>query len=134
MPSAIVRRRDGFEHEVEIREHRLTVDEPPDKGGTDRGPKPTELLAASLASCTSITILMYAERKGWELGAIEVAVDYEVPSAGSSPSLRSTITTPAELTDEQRERILAIAAKCPVHKTLAAQDVSIEDDLRTIGS
>jgi putative redox protein len=132
MPSAVARRRQGYEHELEVREHRLISDEPEDRGGGDAGPTPTELLAASLASCTAITIEMYADRKGWELGAVEVAVDFGTPSSDGSPSFQVEITTPAELGDEQRERILVIAGKCPVHKTLAAQDVKIEDSLATI--
>ena len=74
--SAVARRREGFETEVEIREHRLIVDETVDDGGKDQGPRPTELLAASLASCTTITLVMYADRKGWDVGAVEAAVDY----------------------------------------------------------
>lgn len=132
MPSAVARRRQGYEHELEIREHRLISDEPEDRGGGDAGPTPTELLAASLASCTAITIEMYADRKGWELGQVEVAVDFGTPSREGSPSFQVEIKSPAELSDEQCERILVIAGKCPVHKTLAAQDVKIEDSLATI--
>jgi len=131
MRSAVARRRKGFEHEIEIRQHRLISDEPQDNGGTDAGPTPTELLAAALASCTAITIEMYAGRKEWELGAVEVAVDYEEPKADSPASFDVRIKVPAELSDEQRERLLVIAGKCPVHKTLAAADVKIEDDLQT---
>jgi putative redox protein len=132
MPSALARRRAGYETEVEIRQHRLISDEPQDKGGGDAGPKPTELLAASLATCTVITVLMYAERKGWELGPLEAEVDFATPTVDAPPSFKVELRTPAELTDEQRERILVIAAKCPVHKTLAAGDVKIEDSLSSI--
>ncbi|MGH2957542.1 MAG: OsmC family protein [Solirubrobacterales bacterium] len=132
MPSAVARRRQGYEHELEVRGHRLISDEPTDRGGGDAGPTPTELLAASLASCTAITIEMYADRKEWELGKVEVAVDFGEASPSGSPSFEVEITIPAELTDEQRERILVIAGKCPVHRTLAAQDVKIEDSLATI--
>ena len=130
MPSALARRRQGFETEVQIREHRLIVDEPEDKGGGDAGPTPTELLAASLATCTVITVLMYAERKGWELGNLEASVDFVTPAVDSPASFSVEMRTPAALDDDQRERILTIAAKCPVHRTLAAQDVRIEDSLR----
>ena len=132
MPSALARRREGYETEVEIRQHRLIVDEPQDRGGGDAGPTPTELLAASLATCTVITVLMYAERKGWELGPLEAEVDYTPPSVDSPPGFRVEMRTPTELSDEQRERILVIAAKCPVHKTLAAREVKIEDSLELI--
>jgi putative redox protein len=129
---AVARRRQGYEHELEIRQHRLIADETQEDGGADAGPRPTELLAAALASCTAITVEMYADRKGWELGEVEVTVDFETPTADSGPSLTVKIRTAAELTDEQRERILVIAGKCPVHRTLAAQDVKIEDSLETI--
>ncbi len=133
MPSAVARRRRGLEHEIEIREHRLVADEPEEGGGTDQGPRPTELLAASLASCTSITLLMYAGRKGWELGELEVAVSYGTPQPeGQSARIEVKIRTPATLSDEQRKRLLVIAGKCPVHRTLAAQDVDIRDSLETI--
>ncbi len=132
MAAALARRRKGFETELEIRQHRLIADEPQDRGGGDSGPRPTELLAASLASCTVITVLMYAERKGWELGPLEAAVEYTTPSVDDTPSFIVELRTPAELTDEQRERILVIAAKCPVHKTLASRDVKIEDSLEPI--
>jgi putative redox protein len=130
--NAVVRRRQGYEHEVEIRQHRLIVDEMEEDGGGDAGPRPTELLAAALASCTAITVEMYADRKEWELGEVEVAVDFEEPTADTPPSFEVRIRTAGELSDEQRDRILVIAGKCPVHRTLAAQDVKIEDSLETI--
>jgi putative redox protein len=132
MRNATARRIKGYEHEVEIRDHRFTVDETKDDGGGDAGPRPTELLAASLATCTAITIEMYANRKEWELGQVEVSVDFETPTPDSPPSLEVKITIPADLTDDQRERILTIAGKCPVHRTLASQDVKIEDSITTI--
>ncbi len=132
MPSAIARRRKGWEHEIEIREHRLIADEPEDRGGGDQGPKPTELLAASLASCTAITIEMYADRKGWELGDVEVFVDFVESTTDTPAKFTVEIRTPAELTDEQRERILVIAHKCPVHKALMAEDNEVDDSLELI--
>jgi putative redox protein len=135
MRNAVARRRKGFEHEIEIREHRLIVDELEEDGGGDAGPRPTELLAAALASCTAITIEMYADRKGWDLGQVEVNVDYREPTPDAAPRFETTIRTPAhgDLTDEQRERILVIAGKCPVHRTLAATNVELEDDLQMLG-
>jgi putative redox protein len=132
MPSAHARRRKGYGHEIEIREHRLISDEPEEKGGTDTGPKPTELLAASLAACTAITIEMYADRKEWDLGQVEVTADFTEASNDSPASFGVNIKVPTGLDDDQRERILAIAGKCPVHRALAAQDVRIEDDLERI--
>ena len=132
MRSAVARRRDGYEHEIEIREHRLIADETQEDGGGDSGPRPTELLAAALASCTAITLEMYANRKQWELGKVEVVVEFEPPTRETSAGLAVKIRIPAELSDEQREKLLTIAAKCPVHRTLAAQDVKIDDSLETI--
>ena len=129
----VARRISRLAHEVDLEGgHELIVDEPEDRGGADTGPRPTQLLAASLAGCTAITVEMYADRKEWELGTVEVSVDYEEPTADTPPSFEVRIRTGGELSDEQRDRILVIAGKCPVHRTLAAQDVKIEDSLETI--
>jgi putative redox protein len=128
----VVRRRTGYEHEAEIREHRLIVDEPEAKGGADRGPAPSELLAASLGSCTAITMEMYAGRKEWGLGTVEVAVDYTEATADDPPTFHVTITLGAELSEENRDRLLTIAGKCPVHKALKSQNVVITDELEFI--
>jgi putative redox protein len=112
----------GYVHDVEIDggRHRLVVDEPLEAGGTDAGPAPTRLLAAGLASCIAITIEMYAKRKEWEIGTVEVEVDvtYEdfTPSA-----FAATIRLPPGLSEEQRQRLLVIARKCPVHKVIASE-------------
>jgi putative redox protein len=127
--SAKARRLKGWEHEVEIRGHRLTTDEPEEDGGADAGPRPTELLAAALASCTATTIEMYAGRKEWELGDVEVETHFETPSSPDGPSFKTEIRVSAALSDDQRERILVIAGKCPVHKTLAADGVQLSDEL-----
>ncbi len=133
MKHAVARRRKGYEHELEMREHRLIVDEPEDRGGRDQGPTPTELLAASLASCTAITIEMYADRKEWDLGAVEVTADFQEATADSPARFKVDIRSPAELTDEQRDRILTIAHKCPVHRALTGADVEIDDSLELVG-
>ena len=134
MRSAVVRRREGYEHELEIREHRLIVDEIEEDGGGDSGPRPTELLAGALASCTAITIEMYANRKGWELGQLEVAVEFETPTKERRGNFETRIRIPVDLTDEQREKLLVIAGKCPVHRTLAAQDIEISDEIEMLPS
>ena len=115
------RRIEGLAHEVDLEGgHVLVVDEPPDRGGTDTGPRPTQLLAASLAGCTAITVEMYAARKGWDLGKVEVDVDvsydHHVPD-----HFKVALHLPAELDVEQRARLLWIAEKCPVHKVLAGE-------------
>jgi putative redox protein len=133
MSNAIVRRRQGYEHEVDIREHRLTSDEPERRGGTDKGPTPTELLAASLASCTAITLEMYADRKEWNLGEVEVEVDFTESEKEMPAGFDVQIRVPAQLSEDQHERLLVIAGKCPVHKALAADNVEIKDHLQAGG-
>jgi putative redox protein len=119
---AVARRENGtLRHEVEIRDHNLTADEPDDKGGTNAGPSPQELLAASLASCTAVTIEMYAGRKGWDIGEVVVDVDYEPAQRGSPTKFEMTVRLPKELPEDQRERLLQIAARCPVHRTLEGE-------------
>ena len=73
---ATATRDSGYRHVVRVRSHDLSIDEPTDTGGTDAGPSPQELLAASLASCTAVTMEMYATRKGWDIGGVEVACEY----------------------------------------------------------
>jgi putative redox protein len=119
---AITRREGGkLKQQVEIRDHRITADEPPDLGGEDAGPSPQELLAASLASCTAITMEMYAHRKGWDVGDIVVDVDYEPAQRGSPTRFTMDFQLSKELPDKQREKLMQIAAKCPVHRTLEGE-------------
>ena len=116
----VARRRQGYAHEVELEGHDLRVDEPADHGGTDTGPRPTQLLGASLAGCIAITVEMYADRKGWDLGPVEV--DVEMSYEGPVPtSFEVGLKLPSDLDAEQRRRLLVIATKCPVHKVLAGE-------------
>ena len=129
---ATARRNGGnFQHDVEIRSHKVHADEPEDNGGEDSGPSPQELLAASLASCTAITIEMYAKRKGWEIGDVAVDVDYEPAQRGSPTRFEMSIKLPKELPDDQRERLMQIAAKCPVHRTLEGE-VMFEESVEVV--
>jgi putative redox protein len=107
--------------QVLIRDHELAADEPKDEGGQDSGPSPQELLAASLASCTAVTMEMYAARKGWDIGEATVEVEYEPAQRGSPTRFAMTVSLPKELPDDQRERLMQIAAKCPVHRTLEGE-------------
>src|SRR6201996_4129672 len=111
---------------IRIRDFNLTIDEPADKGGEDTGPSPQELLAASLASCTAITMEMYAKRKGWDIGEIEVAVDYSPAERGCPTKFSLELRLPQGCTEEQREALQVIAAKCPIHRTLEGE-VMFED-------
>ena len=116
---ATARRDDGtFRHTVQIREHHLTVDEPLDRGGNDTGPDPQELLAVSLASCTAITMEMYAERKGWDIGRVEVEVQYTPAERGCPTKFELVMRLADDIPEEQAERLRVIAAKCPVHRVL----------------
>ncbi len=122
---ATARRSNGtLKHEIEFgagHRHRVVADEPEEDGGTDAGPSPQELLAASLASCSAITMEMYASRKGWDIGEVEVDVDYEPAQRGSPTKFQMTVKLPKELPEEQRKRLLQIVAKCPVHRTLEGE-------------
>jgi putative redox protein len=133
VPRAVARRREGYTHDVEIDGHTVVVDEPTEAGGENLGPSPTRLLAGSLASCTAITIEMYADRKGWDLGDVEVVVDMEFGQASVPHSFLVTIKLPKELTDEQRRRLGVIAGKCPVHRVLSREtEVEIEDRIELV--
>jgi putative redox protein len=106
---------------VRIRDHQLLIDEPADKGGEDQGPSPQEILAASLAACTAITMEMYAKRKGWDVGDVEVACDYTPAERGCPTRFNLIMRFPDSMSDEQVERLRVIAAKCPVHRTLEGE-------------
>src|SRR6478609_8889428 len=113
-------RRDGatLRHTVQVRDHQLVVDEPIEAGGEDSGPDPRELLAVSLASCTAITMEMYAARKGWDVGRVEVDVEYSPAERGCPTKFDLIMRLPDDLPEEQVERLAVIAAKCPVHRAL----------------
>ena len=115
---ATVTRAGTLRQTVKIRDHQLTVDEPLDQGGEDTGPSPLELLAASLASCTAITMEMYAQRKGWDVGGVEVTCDYTPAERGCPTRFNLVMRFPEGLGEDQVERLRIIAAKCPVHRTL----------------
>ena len=115
----VARRREGFTHEVEIDSgHTLVIDEPEDRGGADLGPSPTRAAAAGLAACTAITCEMYAAMKGWDLGAVECEVEVDQGSGSNFEEITLILRVPEALDDEQRERLLVIAGKCPVHRAL----------------
>ncbi len=118
---AVARQREKFTHDLKVRQHRLTSDEAEDHGGEDLGPSPQELLAASLAACTAITIEMYAKRKQWNVDGLEVDVDYTPAERGCPTSFKLVMRFPAHLSEDQVERLRVIAAKCPVHRTLEGE-------------
>ncbi|HSI79668.1 MAG TPA: OsmC family protein [Solirubrobacterales bacterium] len=126
---ATARRRDGFTHDVEIEGgHSLVIDEPEAVGGNDLGPSPARTVAAALAACTAITVEMYADRKGWDLGRIEVDAELVQGPKASLESFTVTLRIPEALDADQEQRLLRIAGKCPVHRALSAETkISIDD-------
>jgi putative redox protein len=129
---AISRRRNGAVlNDIDIRGHHLVADEPTEEGGEDEGPSPLELLAGSLASCTAITMQLYAERKGWDIGEVTVGVDYQPAQRGAPTRFELIVELPKELPEEQRTRLMQIAAKCPVHRTLEGE-VMFEERLEVV--
>ena len=106
---------------IRIRDHQLTIDEPTDKGGEDSGPSPQEMLAASLAACTAITMEMYAKRKGWDVGDVEVSCDYTPAERGCPTRFNLVLRFPDSMSAEMMERLRVIAAKCPIHRTLEGE-------------
>ena len=110
-----------FRHDVKVRSHVITSDEPKDQGGDDEGPSPQELLAASLAACTAITMELYAKRKGWDVAGLSVDVNYTPAARGCPTRFDLVMKMPAHLDEEQVERLQVIAAKCPVHRTLEGE-------------
>jgi putative redox protein len=115
---ATATRESQFRHVIKVRQHEVNADEPVDSGGADSAPSPQELLAASLASCTAITMEMYAQRKGWDIGGVEVECQYTPADRGCVTSFDLILRLPDSLPEEQVERLRIIAAKCPVHRTL----------------
>jgi len=115
-----------FKQTVRVGPHELVSDEPTANGGGDEGPSPHELLLAALGSCTSMTVRMYAERKGWALERVEVGVSGE--RENEVFHIRRRIRLEGKLSDEERQRLLEIANKCPVHRTLSGT-VQIESTL-----
>lgn len=127
MREASVRTADGkFKQEVTIGNHRLTSDEPIEAGGEDAGPAPHDFLLAALGSCTSMTVKMYADRKGWPLERVEVRLTQEKQEGAHV--IHRSIHFEGPLDDAQRARLLEIANKCPVHRTLTGE-IRIESQL-----
>ena len=108
---------DRFRQQITTRQFHLTADEPTHLGGTDAGPTPTELVISGLGACKAITLKMYAERKGWPLEA--VSADMQVSKVAGRYKILVQLSLAGDLTSEQRDRLLEISNKCPVHKMLS---------------
>lgn len=119
---------DGFTTEIMVRHHALTADEPESIGGNDFGPSPYELLSASLGACTAMTLHMYARRKRWDLREVIVHLDHRKDYAHDMQEMKDPnskidhfdrlIELTGDLSEEQQQRLLEIADRCPVHRTL----------------
>ena len=122
---------EGLVQEIDAGRHHLRSDEPVDKGGTDGGPDPYALLCGALGACTSMTLRMYARTKGWPLDAVTVLVRHEKIYAVDCADcetrdsridrLQREISLHGALDTAQRKRLLEIADKCPVHRTLTSK-------------
>jgi len=118
----------GFLQDIQAGPHHMTADEPLAYGGTNRGPSPYGLLAAGLGACTSMTLRMYARRKGWPMTHVSVDVSHDkvhaqdagTPTDAMIDLFRRRITVTGALNEDQRQKLLMIADKCPVHRTLEA--------------
>jgi putative redox protein len=129
--SATARRTgNSLTHQVDVNSrHTIVTDEPERLGGSDEGPAPHELLAATLASCTATMIAMYAQNRGWDIGETAVEVDYD---ADSTPRrFIVDIHLPGDLTTEQQRRLERVAETCPVRKALEAGFVFEERTIAT---
>jgi putative redox protein len=124
---------EGFHQEIFVDSHRLAADEPPESGGSGRGPDPYDLLLASLGACTSITITMYAQSEGLPLRGVTTRLQHSNVHAddcadceteeGKIDWIELHIELEGPLSDEQRSQLLEIAEKCPVHQTLTSETV-----------
>jgi putative redox protein len=138
MAEVIVSSAGYLRQEVTAGHHKLVIDEPVEVGGTDQGPDPYSLLLAALGACTSMTLQMYARRKGWPLERVQVVLSHSRVYAkdcgacqtreGMVSRIERRITLSGPLDEAQRARLLEIAQKCPVHKTLSSE-ISILDSL-----
>lgn len=121
-----------YQQAVTVGQHHLIADEPVSVGGADAGPAPFDLVMAGLGACTSMTLRMYAERKGLALSHVSVALSHQKIEVDgvSRDRIERTISLTGELTADQRQRLLEIANKCPVHRALS-QSLVIESALAT---
>ena len=110
-----------YQQAITAGQHQLIADEPASMGGADAGPAPFDFIMSGLGACTSMTLRMYAERKGLPLEKVEVALRHHKldTETGSRDCIERKITLTGALTVEQRQRLLEIANKCPVHRALS---------------
>ncbi|MBK7649371.1 MAG: OsmC family protein [Betaproteobacteria bacterium] len=121
-----------YQQAVTVGQHQLLADEPVDVGGADAGPAPFDFVMAGLGACTSMTLRMYAERREFPLTHLSVSLSYDKVTVDgvARDHIQRTITLEGELSDEQRQRLLEIANKCPVHRALS-QSLLIDSAIAT---
>lgn len=110
---------DAYRHDIRTGRHQLVADEPEHYGGKDAGPAPYDYILAGLGACTAITLRMYAEKKGWDIGQLDVDLALYKNAEGEA-LIRRVVHSSATLSEEQWERLLAVAEKTPVTLTLKA--------------
>lgn len=120
-----------YTNQVRVGRHTLLADEPTNVGGDDKGPSPHDWVMAGLGACTAMTVRMYAERKGLALKKVSVRVWMRkikaadctdcVTKEGEVTEMMRDVSLEGDLTDEQKTRLIEIANKCPVHKTLSGE-------------
>lgn len=122
-------------HEVRVRgTHTFAVDEPPGNGGEDLGPTPHDLYDSALGACKAMTVLWYARRKQIPLEDIRVAVERDGHEERQGTyRLRVRLSLGGPLTDAQRHELLAVAAKCPVHKLMTQAKTEVVTELAAAG-
>lgn len=138
MVTVTVRSLDGLKNQIQAGSHIIIADEPTNAGGEDEGPDPYSLLLSALGACTSMTLHLYARQKAWPLEEVEVTLTHSKEYAqdckdcdtkvGKVDEIRRRIQLKGNLSEEQRQRLLEIAAKCPVHRTLMGE-IKVRDTL-----
>ena len=126
----------NLQQEANMGDHRLIIDEPKEFGGDGKGPNPYDLLLASLGGCTAMTIVSYAKRKDIPLEGVQIRLQHEkiyaedceecMVQEGKLDQITREIHLQGNLTDEQKERLLEIATRCPVHRTLTSENRVID--------
>jgi len=131
MSITVIRDRRGkMKHVVRVREHQFVVDESAANGGEDAGPTPHDLYDAALGACKALTVLWYAQRKSIPVEEIMVTVDHDDADEHKGVyRLHATLALTGALTDAQRQELLAVAGKCPVHKLMTEVTAEIRTDL-----
>ncbi|HEV8485331.1 MAG TPA: OsmC family protein [Blastocatellia bacterium] len=138
MAEVIVSSAGYLKQEIRAGRHKIIADEPLKAGGADEGPGPYELLLAALGACTAMTLQLYARRKQWPLEKVEVSLSHDrihaqdceecLTKEGKITRIERYISLTGALSDEQKSRLLEIAQRCPVHRTLTSE-ISIKDYL-----